>query len=333
MNRKTGVRLFAFLMCLLLGTQFAVAIEPITAENGEFVAGEIDVPYQFPVVPGMDEWKSLKTFEEKLAVSQIPEDILTRMTTDALFKTVLNYPLAASLFVHDTIDDPYRSYEVVKEEFNGLAELDKRLSDQPQEVLEILAPVLQVSESKDMTAAVNFDQMYKQKLVDSMLHDDRLAVTSISDKIVEISTGDPEYTVVAYRNLTWADLRTTAEEEAELTRELLEEYPSTTLIRQETPKYNCHSYAWYSTASTNNYWIDDPSNFYNAGEYDSVSTPGFGDIILYGRINWNPSHSGKITGVSNGAVTRVQSKWGKSALFEHNYDDCPYSTRYLQYYE
>lgn len=44
-------------------------------------------------------------------------------------------------------------------------------------------------------------------------------------------------------------------------------YSSYTKVRSASSKYNCHSYAWYSTSSSNIYWINDPSPIYGNTNY------------------------------------------------------------------
>ena len=55
-----------------------------------------------------------------------------------------------------------------------------------------------------------------------------------------------------------------------------------TLLSNPTKRYNSHSYAWYSqNVETNQYWIDDPTNYYSSIKYEEVTTPQVGDIICY----------------------------------------------------
>ena len=54
-----------------------------------YVAGcekRITEAYEYPVVPGMEEWKKLKSLPEMAEACQIPEDILDSMTTEALMQ-------------------------------------------------------------------------------------------------------------------------------------------------------------------------------------------------------------------------------------------------------
>ncbi len=44
-------------------------------------------------------------------------------------------------------------------------------------------------------------------------------------------------------------------------------YPTFLKMKDATKKYNCHSYAWYSTSMYNNLWIDHPSPLYSDTDY------------------------------------------------------------------
>ena len=79
--------------------------------------------YQYPVVPGMEEWKKINSLQEKAEACQIPEDILGSMTTEALVETVVNYPLFINVFAYD---NKKMGLEHVKGYFNGLQELYER---------------------------------------------------------------------------------------------------------------------------------------------------------------------------------------------------------------
>ena len=122
-----------------------------------------------------------------------------------------------------------------------------------------------------------------------------------------------------------------------------------------TAHYNCHSYAWYSQSpSTNNYWMNDPSNYYEDNGYIEVETPRIGDIICYfddkGTITETDDenlHSGIVVSLNdtqinnvcgNLSLVNVESKWGPQGVFLHRGDECPYtsshggSADYVKYY-
>lgn len=112
-------------------------------------------------------------------------------------------------------------------------------------------------------------------------------------------------------------------------------YPNAVKLREGTVKYNCHSYAWYSTAPDNSYWIDDPYYFHaNSSEYLQVTSPQIGDIICYYDNSWNILHSGIVTGFTgqesnglcgNANTVEVTSKWGFAGVYRHNGYECQYT--------
>ena len=56
-------------------------------------AQKINLPYDFPVKPVTEEWKKLKSGDEMVDASKIPDSVLISLSTEALAKTSLNYPM------------------------------------------------------------------------------------------------------------------------------------------------------------------------------------------------------------------------------------------------
>lgn len=120
-----------------------------------------------------------------------------------------------------------------------------------------------------------------------------------------------------------------------LNTNMSDEFPEAVKSRSATRLYNCHSYAWYDTDLLNDYWIDDPTNYYsNNAYYTEVTTPAVGDIICYFNGNVN-LHSGIVTAINveasnnecgNSNTVEVISKWGMSGLYMHNGYECPYTS-------
>jgi hypothetical protein len=79
--------------------------------------------YDYPVKPGTEEWKSFFTHQEMIDACQIPEDVLTKMSTKGLVETVVNYPLLVDMSAHNFAQD---GVDAVASYFNGLAELFSR---------------------------------------------------------------------------------------------------------------------------------------------------------------------------------------------------------------
>ena len=76
--------------------------------------------YVYPIIPGTDAWKSLKSHDQMLEVLQIPQATLSKMSTEGLVETVLNYPLFGDWRAYDSSQE---GFEKIISRFNGLQEL------------------------------------------------------------------------------------------------------------------------------------------------------------------------------------------------------------------
>lgn len=83
----------------------------------------IDEPYEFPITQYDDQWKEFETKAEALSVCQIPEEILNKMTTEALLETVLNYPFIIDYIAFNDYKD---AADNMMRDFNGFSELLSR---------------------------------------------------------------------------------------------------------------------------------------------------------------------------------------------------------------
>ncbi|MFC0627378.1 hypothetical protein [Kribbella deserti] len=103
-------------------------------------------------------------------------------------------------------------------------------------------------------------------------------------------------------------------------------YPNATRLRSSTRKYNCHSYAWHNTASTNTKWINSPGDdkYWNDGSYRPDSNVGAANRRVSYR---NDDHSA----ITVNAIV-FKSKWGQLGLMQHNYNYTPYNSSALYYY-
>ena len=89
---KTVIRIgtFCFAFIFLLNC-FAFAL-PITADANVQNPYYITEPYEYPIVPGTDEWRNLNSLYDMVQACAVPQEVLEHMTTHALAETVLNYP-------------------------------------------------------------------------------------------------------------------------------------------------------------------------------------------------------------------------------------------------
>jgi hypothetical protein len=105
-------------------------------------------------------------------------------------------------------------------------------------------------------------------------------------------------------------------------------YPNATKLRSASYKYNCHSYAWFSTSSTNKWWMNNPNKYMTDGSYSESDTAASGYKIYYPMPG--NQHSGILTSV-NGSI-KVTSKWGAYGLYRHTASYCPYFSMYTNTY-
>ena len=104
-------------------------ILPINASNNllnlnSTTVYTIDQPYEYPIIPGTPQWLTLKDHQEMIDACEIPSEIVSKMTTDALLKSYLNYPLSVDMYAYDSLNN---GFEILKSfHMLGLDELISR---------------------------------------------------------------------------------------------------------------------------------------------------------------------------------------------------------------
>ena len=79
--------------------------------------------WDYPVKPGMPEWKEFQLTTEMVKAYQIPEDVLSSLSTNDLTETCLQYPLFINVYAFNSLSD---GIENLNSEFNGIRELYSR---------------------------------------------------------------------------------------------------------------------------------------------------------------------------------------------------------------
>lgn len=94
--------------------------------NGLFAYSQTTVPdqYDFPVKQGSKEWQQLESIEKRIAALQIPEDLLTRISTEGLLETCIAFPYLTDILFYN---DYQKGFDELVSEFNGYKELLKRI--------------------------------------------------------------------------------------------------------------------------------------------------------------------------------------------------------------
>ena len=301
-------------------------------------AYDIDEPYTYPIVPGTPEWAALDNRITKGEVCQIPEDILSRMTTAALLETVLDYPLLGDIYAWNS---PEQGFSMLLNSFNGLSEL----VDRPD--------FAQVLESFDLEETVIADSTVSYKMTTAEMGLERLVDYAVASPYVTLSSEQSSvcdsfsgaystsaitsvtlYTpagsqVTALSNMTFSYLGVT-EDDIERKEELWSTlYPNAIKLADANPLYNCHSYALHGLGSANNYYITNPAPYYLDGSFINVLSsntyfPHF--VYFYDHTNTMSNTVGSyyIHSMVRVNATTYKSKWGPYGLYQHGLFDNPY---------
>jgi hypothetical protein len=96
------------------------------------------------------------------------------------------------------------------------------------------------------------------------------------------------------------------------------DHPNAVEVMAPTNEYNCVGFA----LARSHGWFNFPEPFFT-DDYDEVSfnSPAKGDVVRYNRSSGAFGHIAVVTQVSNGQITRLQSKWGKMAVLSHTLTD------------
>lgn len=296
--KKRVVSIFVIFVMLFLYSLSAGAII--------IIDDTISTAHVYSVLPGSDEWNNL-TMDEKISVSYVDENTAVRMTTEALLQTTLDYPFIINIRAYGLAST---GIDIVKDYFPPLAELIDR-----RDAYQTIAHYLEThSETEGVVKYVIARDLLRYVT-------DGVQVQSILDpitgeRVAQVVTPKGSY-VMVYSHLTWDNFEVTYEEAHAIELEYEVLYQAT-LLRNASPEYNCHSYAWHNQTSANHYWMNSPTRYTIDGSY-SAGTRAVGNKVTYKDSEGRYSHSGIVT--ENNKIT---SKWGCLGLFEHDLENCPY---------
>jgi hypothetical protein len=82
-----------------------------------------DDVYDFPIKQGSKEWAEIESVEKRIAALQIPDNILSDISTEGLLETCLAFPHLTDILFFDNYQ---KGFEALVGEFNGFQELLKR---------------------------------------------------------------------------------------------------------------------------------------------------------------------------------------------------------------
>lgn len=142
------------------GTGVVISVDTAELQPTAQIAasdGFLDEPYVYPVVPGTEEWNALDGHDQMIKACQIPEDILSRLSTKALLETVLGYPLLGDI---GSYVPARRGYDVVLGSFNGLQELVSR-----EDLAKVMAEFSLEGSNFDVNVHADYQKSFAEKML------------------------------------------------------------------------------------------------------------------------------------------------------------------------
>lgn len=210
------------------------------------------------------------------------------MDTGTLLKIVLDYPYFGDIYA---FNDPLKAIDLIAEQFNGLGVLLQREDLKDKLVSSYIDSTNNIMKLKKNVKLDN-KQRYKHKYRESLLAHpaifNKLNATEIDIivlkskevaakidtrpitveqsavfGVVAAAPGD----IIRYGTVFTPrasgvsvferqDMSSADKDSADAY--MASVYPYATKLRSATFKYNCHSYGWYSTSTTNVWWMNDP---------------------------------------------------------------------------
>ena len=352
-------KFLSFVLSLTLIFSLSIPATASSIETKDSVSDQYTITeYTYPITPGTSEWESLETFSERLSVCRIPQDTLDLMTTDALVDAVMEFPFLANVFIYENREIGFAN---LLNQCDALRELLTR-ADGPNKLSDVYVSLTSTMETR---TSADYDTFGVQVLYPMILEIilGQADVYSEMDYPHQLST---EIAAADYNENKISCLdETIAQSETVITR-AVPETPNGTevdyILRIGLPQftqaekdagnayvestfsilkvvsdpnryYNCHSYAWHSTSTSNIYWINDPSPYMTDGSYSERSSGRSGDKVFYDNPGTETSEvTGEILGDHSAIIVRgsgssavVRSKWGELGVYEHYVNRSAYS--------
>lgn len=91
--------------------------------------------WNYPIVPGMKEWKEFRSHQEMIDACEIPREVLLSIKTERLVQLCLDYPLLFDIYAFNKISNGFNAFYY---QFNGIQELVQR-----QDAVDVLLDLYQ----------------------------------------------------------------------------------------------------------------------------------------------------------------------------------------------
>lgn len=293
------------IILLTIVTFASVSVDTVYAKEGK--------RFEYSITTADEGWKEFQTKSEMVEALRIPEDVLKSLTTQELIELVYSYPLIVDLHLYNSVDDALNAFELN--------------CDAYRELITRNDAYVTLQNNSERFDTASFESYTTEILLSSDVFE------SVEYELT-ILTVYPIYGTVYTPNGTSVsvfELEEYSQSYLDDIEEYVEDtYPNATYVSPATRKYNCHSYAWYSSSTSNTWWMNDPSAYMSDGSYTRVYSALSASRVYYPVGD----HSMLIYDAYGRALSTatVISKWGAGPVMIHDPYYSPYSTTSYKLY-
>lgn len=358
------------LLLTLVACNEELQIDPKQSTTGNKTRAFTSQTFSFDSVTKPEIWKTFQTLEEMQSACQIPDDVLSNLSTEELVQICMDYPLFGNYLAYD---NETFGIKKVMAGFNGFTELKKR-TDAAEKLLDRYAnvnvttlyedrenaetyPNLKLGYLEMILCSGEIESLYQgealqrlenlqaQKLTEKQLTNSNSASSLkhsqlLKQKIDEaknVSTTSTATSITIYTKygnpvdaLSVSEM--SSQEIAESNSYAISHYPNATFISNASATYNCHSYAWNISDGGSRCWINAAKKL----TYDNLMKYWTNDY--YGQTS-NENNATKIfyyksdhSAIKSSVAGMYESKWGKLPLMRHAPNYGPYNNMDTRYY-
>lgn len=350
---------------LLMAMVMLVSCMVFTASAVEDKQDDISQATYYPTV-NTSSWSKMSR-TERVAACQISSNDAKSFSTEELLNAVVENPFMIDVYAFDSYEEGFKH---VSEEFPLLKTLASRkdfgevlinayrnatvpsseYDDNLDEDILTLSFLEILSAQPEMTNHLKNEELASlleiadEKYLEKRNHED--IISGSLDTFYDAIGENPDSAIAVMANATVRTPKGTSvtvinnssitdwstSEKSALNSQYAKAYPNAYRLRDPSKKYNCHSYAWYSTSTSNYYWMNNPSAYMTDGSYSKASTEKAGNKVTWKSSSGEIIHSGIFATYQGGGPYKAcTSKWGQLGLYNHKLADCPYSGTITQW--
>ncbi|MDO5124653.1 MAG: hypothetical protein Q4D44_08340 [Eubacteriales bacterium] len=298
---KKVISLILTLLLVVSSLLFSISVSAASksAETDSVYAVSVDSPL----------WKEADSAEELRELAYVPESALCGKSTEELLKAVLEYPLIFDIYAYNDYETAINRLSVHCTALNLF--LNRR------DAKETINSFMQRNNAVE---SINAPECIKDTASATLeILNDYINSCSVTDSRATIYVQTPNGSnvqVFQYTELSQSEIN-------RLNALARATYPQAQYVSTATQKYNCHSFAWYKSNTSNTYWMNDPSLYMSDGSYTSTSYISSASKVHYP----SDKHSANVYDATGNSISNalVKSKWGAGPLMIHKVHYCPYS--------